>query len=221
LGAAQYKIADKLGLDLMVEENRPAIGNIRQLFRMSNTWNLKRKRYCIPIIEDDLNGTYEDLREKAKRQRIGATKIYGHKILDISKYDRRDYFKSMNGFIDKLKIDPSTLKKSEDILGDFGISNDMICKRIKRMLRPEAGFAHREETIIYCRDKLQLTPEQTAKFLYNILNPARWIHCMETGSIERLYMKVVDEETNRPRYRYSYRNFCDRCYQEDCELRYI
>jgi len=221
IGSAQVKIAEKMGVDLMIEDNRSTIGNIRQLFRVPNTWHIKRGSYCIPVIEEDLDGTYEDMLDKAKSQRLVPMKmrVFGSKTLDISKYDKRGYYKKINGFVDKLKIDVDSLKKSEDFLKNMSIPSSMICDRVKLLLRPDANFSQREEVIIYCRDKLKLKAEETALFLYNILSSRKWIHCVDLGDIERLYMRVRDSDGER--YRYSYKKFCDKCYNDNCRMRYI
>ncbi|MHC1591744.1 MAG: hypothetical protein ACXQS8_06645 [Candidatus Helarchaeales archaeon] len=222
IAAAQLKIADKLGIDLMVEDNRAVIGNIRQMARITNTWSTKRRRYVIPIIEKDLELTYDEIREMAKRQRFIPVneRTHGDKILDISSYDKRAYRILNAKKISRSSIHELSLKKSENFLKDLGISPDLICDRIKGLLHPEASFSEREEIIIFCRDKLCLEPEDTARFLYNILSPRKWIHCVETGSIDRLYMKIIDEK-GIEKYKYPYKNFCNACNKKACKLRYV
>ncbi|MHA1279270.1 MAG: hypothetical protein ACTSQ8_18900 [Candidatus Helarchaeota archaeon] len=221
IGAAQLKIADKLGIDLMIEDNRSVIGNVRQMNRITNTWNIKRRRYVIPIIEKDMNKTYDEIREMAKKQRFIPLdeRIHGDKLLDISSYDRRVY-KISSKLISRGNLDELSLKKSENFLKALGISPDLICDRVKGLLHPNASFSEREEIIIFCRDKLCLDAEDTARFLYNVLSPKKWIHCVETGSINRLYMKIIDEK-GIEKYKYPYRNFCNTCNKRGCKLRYV
>jgi len=213
--------ADKLGIDLMIEDNRSVIGNVRQMNRITNTWNIKRRRYVIPIIEKDMNKTYDEIREMAKKQRFIPLdeRIHGDKLLDISSYDRRVY-KISSKLISRGNLDELSLKKSENFLKALGISPDLICDRVKGLLHPNASFSEREEIIIFCRNKLRLDAEDTARFLYNVLSPKKWIHCVETGSINRLYMKIIDEK-GIEKYKYPYRNFCNTCNKRGCKLRYV
>lgn len=63
------------------------IGDIGRISRVPNTLNLKGKRYCIPLTEDDLETSHEEIKEKAKNQYFQYN-LFGNKLLNLSQYDK-------------------------------------------------------------------------------------------------------------------------------------
>ena len=63
------------------------IGDIGRIARIPNTWHPTRKRYAIPILEEDFKLSFEELLLKAKKQRKGI-QFWGNKLIDLKDYDR-------------------------------------------------------------------------------------------------------------------------------------
>jgi hypothetical protein len=63
------------------------VGDIARVATVVNTWNTKRKRFCIPITMNEiLSMSYEQISEKAKKQRFDFEPC-GSKLFDVSSYD--------------------------------------------------------------------------------------------------------------------------------------
>ncbi len=60
-------------------------GNVKQLARMPNTWHIRGKRYCIPLIKADLEKGIEHIKKKAKEQQ--SIKFYGNGLFDLKPFD--------------------------------------------------------------------------------------------------------------------------------------
>lgn len=69
-----------------VEFDKAIVGDIARVATVVNTWNTKRRRYCIPITVDDLICGYEHISELARNQRF-EFEPYGSKLLDVSTFD--------------------------------------------------------------------------------------------------------------------------------------
>ena len=76
---AQVDICDSLDLKIGINGDSDidghVIGNLAQLVRVPNSFNIKRKYFCIPLRVEDLT-TLEDIKQKAKKPRAGIP-IYG------------------------------------------------------------------------------------------------------------------------------------------------
>jgi hypothetical protein len=79
---AHKYLIDKYKIDV----DKAIIGDIARVATVPNTWNTKRKRYCIPVTIEDLNKGYEHISELAKEQNFDFT-LYGTKLFDISSFD--------------------------------------------------------------------------------------------------------------------------------------
>jgi len=62
------------------------IGDIARITRIPNTWNLKAKRFCIPLIEDDFYKSYDEICMIAEKQRF-KFEVFGNKLLDLAGFD--------------------------------------------------------------------------------------------------------------------------------------
>jgi hypothetical protein len=67
----------KIKVDLHV------IGDIARISRIPNTWNPKRQRYCIPLMEPDFDLSYDNLRKQAMSPRTYDGCLFGDKMLDV------------------------------------------------------------------------------------------------------------------------------------------
>jgi hypothetical protein len=76
---AIIKIAKKLAKGY----DEVCTGDLARLARLPNTFNFKRKRFCIPVSEEDLNKGLDFIKAKAKQQQPNFY-FYGNKILNLN-----------------------------------------------------------------------------------------------------------------------------------------
>lgn len=55
--------------------------------RLENSFNFKRGSFCIPLSEDDLKLSFDEIKEKSKKQQF-VEHYFGEKLLNISNFDR-------------------------------------------------------------------------------------------------------------------------------------
>ena len=167
---AVVEICDKLGLKIGINEDYDidahAVGNLAQLVRVPNTYNLKRKRFCIPLSHLDLLSSPECIRDLAKKQRI-CLDIYGKNYFDLKPYDREPV----------IKIDfPAGTFDGEVGLDKIDIEKFPPCIKSllsKRLLR------HRERFFIisYCKE-IGMPIKDTILLLRKYLTPKTFHHCI-------------------------------------------
>lgn len=169
---SQIHIADETSLNIGVngefDIDGHIIGNVAQLVRIPETFNLKRKRYCIPITKEDLKLSLKEIKQKAKKQRFGLH-VYGKKHFDLTPYDTEPQTKGYEldikiGSSEKIgldKIDPSTFPPCIQKLSS------------ERFLSHRARFIF----ILYCKE-LGLPVGDTISLLKKVLEPKTFYHCI-------------------------------------------
>lgn len=70
------------------EVDKHILGDIARISRLPCSFDTKRKRYCIPLKEEDLLIDYEYVCELSEKQRTQFT-YYGSDLLDIKQFDRK------------------------------------------------------------------------------------------------------------------------------------
>jgi len=123
----QEMLQRKLGITFCTDSDT---GYCRKdkMVRIPNTYNRKRRRYCIPLNRDDLNLSYNEIREMARCQRF-ITPIIGSKFWDLSGYNNsrgfrktpRDVTKHLNNIV------PIHITKA---LSSVGLEYDDLCPAI-------------------------------------------------------------------------------------------
>lgn len=63
------------------------IGDLARIATVPNTYNLKRNRYCIPLMIDDIGESHALISEVAKKQCMAGV-VYGSKKFDPEPFDR-------------------------------------------------------------------------------------------------------------------------------------
>lgn len=67
------------------------VGDIRRITRIPNTFNAKpnRRRFCVPLIEEDFTKSFNEIKEIAKTQRFVEKEkcIFGESKLNIKEFD--------------------------------------------------------------------------------------------------------------------------------------
>lgn len=127
--------------------DRAIAGDIARVATIPNTWNTKRRRFCIPLTNEDLTLSYNEIREKAKKQQYNFT-IYGDNYFDVKKFD--------TDTVDNI----STTNVCIDNNISFKLQNDHLLKRlppcVAKMLyegkEKRIGWRGRYLLIIYLRD---------------------------------------------------------------------
>lgn len=167
---AQVDICDSLDLKIGINGDSDidghVIGNLAQLVRVPNSFNIKRKYFCIPLRVEDLT-TLEDIKQKAKKPRAGIP-IYGKELLDLTPFDREPEFKDC-----ELAYEMPT--------GSIDVSKINVEKFVPcmRELLSKRFIKHRERylLIIYLRD-LGLPLETTIELLRRNLDTKVFKHCV-------------------------------------------
>src|SRR3990167_75824 len=84
---AQIFFANKVGLSI----GDPIIGDIARVMGMPYTYNIKHKRWRIPLTEKDLDCSLDEIREMASRNDCHnlkyPIKIFGRKLIDMKLFD--------------------------------------------------------------------------------------------------------------------------------------
>lgn len=87
---AQHHITKQAGITIgkpnKADVDEHVIGDVARIARIPNTWNLKRKRFCIYITPEDLNKSFEDIKQIAKTQRF-ETYTFGNELFDLTPFD--------------------------------------------------------------------------------------------------------------------------------------
>jgi len=87
---AQHHIVKEAGITIgkpnKADVDEHVIGDIARIARIPNTWNLKRKRFCIYILPKDIGTMFEEIKLIAKKQRF-ESHIFGNKLLDLTEFD--------------------------------------------------------------------------------------------------------------------------------------
>jgi hypothetical protein len=76
-----------IGINETDDVDAHTIGNIAQLVRVTNTYNLKRKRFCVPLSSEQLQLDIEGIYKIAEHQQPKLY-IYGSRALNLEEFDR-------------------------------------------------------------------------------------------------------------------------------------
>jgi hypothetical protein len=172
VGNAQYFIADENKINIGINGNSDLdghiIGNIAQLVRIPNTYNIKRKKFCIPISDEDLKTkNMDDFKGLANRQRFEFFS-YGKGALDIEKFDGEEFDREYE-ISDNIES------------GSSGITIDIekLPPCIKEFTtKKHLKHGERYLFILYCRE-LGLLYEDTLALMKTFLEPKVFFHCVK------------------------------------------
>lgn len=167
---AVISIADKLGLTVGINEDSDidahTVGNIAQMVRVPNTWNLKRKRFCIPINEVHLK-SQQELEYSYDHQNNWIT-VYGHKYFDITPFDKEP--------VAKYRV--PNIENSTNSIGIDNLDFEKFAPCIKNMINRKL-YKHRHRYIIITYFKeMGLSLEDTILLLRKYLDPQTFNHCI-------------------------------------------
>ena len=169
---AQMKICDdlkfKLGANGDSDIDSHVIGNLAQLVRVPNSYNIKRKAYCIPLKKSDLT-TIEHVVEKAQKPQLGIS-VYGHKYLDLTPFDSEPILQEYDVSVESPGVSLSADKVNKESFP--------VCIR---SIMTDRLINHKERyyLIVYLRD-LGLDLSSVIEFLRKNLSSKEFSHCVLT-----------------------------------------
>ena len=186
------KIASTLGFTIGEHENKfedskydldvTGIGDVARVVTFPHTYNIKRKRYCISVSEEDLRLGYEWIKQKALKPHVGEYYWYGRFLYDISQHDGQTSPQA-----ELLQISSELQKKidNEDFLKTLPV-----CVANMLTMRPKCGYGNRWKVIIYMRD-FGLHQKQIEEILKKYFKLEEYKHCVfEEKMVERLFRRI-------------------------------
>jgi hypothetical protein len=171
---AMTSISRKLGLKIGIRDSDDidarTVGNVSQLVRLPNTYNIKRKRFCIPLTYHDLKLPFETIKTMAEKQRfIGEEWFFGVNFLDLEPYDGAEKIRN----ITVMSVD------TEDSLGIENINFDAFKPCIKALLNKGTKLNHCERYLIISYLREQGIPiRDTIEILRKYLPSSNFYHCI-------------------------------------------
>jgi len=196
LSNAQKFVLKSCGLQFGKEVDPTCKGDLARIATMPNTWNTKRRRYCISISEEDIHKGYEHIKEKAIHKRFRYY-YYGHKIFDISNFIEKG--------LDEIEAPEITEIEKCRILSDDLLKELPKCIQ-KILVEKKLGNRKRFLTIVYLREK-GYTKGEVCEIFKKYLNPIEAKHCIveehqvndlfTTASRRRIFFpncKILKEE---------------------------
>jgi len=153
---------------LEIDLDKQVKGDVARLARVPNTFNVKRRRYCISVSREDLEQGYDYIRKKAFKQHFKMY-VYGKLRLDIKRFDGQISYNVDVMDIDedvKIKIDKNKFLKTLPPC----ISSGLACR--------EPRWRQRFLIITYLREK-GYTFSETIQILKEYLKPTKFKHCMQ------------------------------------------
>jgi len=170
----QESLQSKLGISFCSDEDA---GYCRKdkLVRVPNTYNKKRKRFCIPLKKEDLDLSYNEIREMAKNQRF-ISPIVGECLWDLSGHNvsgtflkkRRNVSKHLNNIV------PIHIN---DALASIGMEYNDLCPAIKYLLSKYV-LNHKERylLIVYLKDICGFKYQEVINILKDSVIDDRFAH---------------------------------------------
>jgi hypothetical protein len=130
---------------LNIHPDEAVIGDIARIARVPNTYHITGKRYCIPLSENDLNKSLDEIKEMAKQQNFKFD-LFGEVLFDISQFDYENVeIKDLNKIYPELK---SEIKIEDKLINKFPQFFKMI------LLNPQyATYDNRYWFAIFCREE--------------------------------------------------------------------
>jgi len=186
---SQEHIIIQSGLEIGKNVDSHIIGDIARVATMPETWNVKRRRYCICVSEKDLDKGYDYIREKAVHKRFKYF-WYGEKLFDVEEFNK-DVLKDIS-------VIGLTGSEVKIITADSLLDNYPKC--IQRILVSQhAGWRGRFLAIIYFREK-GYTKRQTYDVLEKYLDKKELHHCVkDEKQLDYLYLPTSKNNVYFPR----------------------
>jgi len=163
------------------------IGDIARIATVPNTYNLKRKKFCIPLLMDDVEESHEMICKYADRQMMNG-KVYGTKRFDPKIFDYPSSNIVLSGN-DKYAFEADELSVGDDIYQyEF---HPCIFNMLAVGHSTHIGFLGRYRLLVYLRD-VGISAVDAQSIIKRHLtslhegNP-EWKNCFKKRQIERVY----------------------------------
>lgn len=153
-------------LNVKIDEH--IIGDIARVATFPNTWNGKRRRFCIPIDEVDLANGYDFIREKALGQQFNY-RWYGWELYDISRHDSET-----NGDFELVQLTPEQKRR----INENKVLRELPPCLSRVLTKEHVGWRDRFLVICYLRDKGYMKPE-VLEILSKFLSTRDFRHCIQ------------------------------------------
>jgi hypothetical protein len=158
------------------------VGDLARITRVPNTFNFRRRRWCIPLTSKHLNLSYEEVRELAKNQNKDW-EFFGRKLV---KLDVRDVKREINKFSIE---NEEEIKKVLIIQPTFPPFLKKIVERKKYFWDKSCGWKERYLIILWLKE-IGYTFKECVAYLKSILTKPEFIHCVyEEKQPQYLYGK--------------------------------
>ena len=152
-------------LNLLVDKQ--VIGNPAQLARVPNTYNVRGKRFCIPLTKEQFEKGDDFIKQSAVKQNFVKNTVIGKHLLNLEPFD----YSSSNEQIEYIVDD------NEESSGNLDYEKDLPdC--IKRILsKKDIGWKGRYLIILYFKE-MGHTREEVFQILKNHLSERKLQHCV-------------------------------------------
>jgi hypothetical protein len=187
---ALYNAMKYLNEKLKLNAEEKTFGDISRLRRIENTFNFKANRFCIPLNNETINLSWEEIKKIAEEPQ-GQIYYFGEELLNISNFSEwsnNDFNSNSNGYYDKNY--PANVLKVEDVEFPQCIKNILNKK--------EKNFRDRFVLISFLKNagvKYSEVVNFLKKELTEIrLHHNRWLesdfqHCIRERQIEQIFKK--------------------------------
>jgi len=172
---AQHHFIDLLNLICDTQ----VVGDPARLHRVPNTYNLKAKRFCIPLTKEQFDMGDGTIKLFAEKQNPISNNVIGEELFDISNFDyaienieynfKCDYNCDVLNQLDYTKGCPNCIKEI--------------------LLNTDAGWKERYLLILYFKE-LGYTKQEVADILKNHLSERKYKHCIiEENQLKYLFSR--------------------------------
>jgi len=157
---AQHSFIDKLNLSC----DPQVVGNPAQLARVPNTYNIKGKRFCIPLTEKQFESGDKIIKVAALNQNFIKNYTIGDKLLDMKIFD----YKSD-------KIETFDFKFEDSSNANYLKDCDDFIKNL--LAKKDLGWKERFLVILYFKEK-GFSIREVQTILKENLSERKYIHCI-------------------------------------------
>ena len=162
---AQHHFIDKLNLIV----DGQVIGNTAQLARVPNTYNLKGKKFCIPLTQEQFEKGDEFIKQLASKQNFVKNIMIGNNHFDLTKFDYQS-----ERFSEKAIFDIDAFEDSCN--ADYAKNCPNCIKNI--LSQDKIGWKQRYLLILYFRE-MGYTVQEVYNILEECLSKSKFKHCIK------------------------------------------
>ena len=176
-----------LGAKARLQIDPATIGDTSRMMRVLNSFNFgdHRKRFCIPLKEEELSLDYHQIRELAKKPRFRQKYLYGTLSYNLDKFKIDEYKLIKKELFIEIDKNPD----AEKILEKYGWDFDDLCDTIKHILSKEyVGHYLRYELIKYLKSIVKMELNDCVNMIAALLKE-EGIHSLVEGQAKHAYLR--------------------------------